>query len=186
MLVSALYNIVDQIFIGQSVGMLGNAATNVAFPLTTVCTAIALLLGIGGAADFNLSMGARKKNAPRIYRRLNRAADYVRSGLDARGPHLPQSDDACVWRLLTFWNMRLPLRGSPPFRFPFLIFNGSEQPDSRGWESKIFHGLRSCGCRNQHDTRSPVHLWIQYGNGWRSAGDNPRPNRFPHCSRHTI
>ena len=36
MLVSALYNIVDQIFIGQSVGMLGNAATNVAFPLSTV------------------------------------------------------------------------------------------------------------------------------------------------------
>ncbi len=70
--------------------MLGNAATNAAFPLTTVCTAIALLLGIGGAANFNLSMGARKKNAPPgIYRRLNRATDYVRSGLDARGPHLP-------------------------------------------------------------------------------------------------
>mgnify|MGYP000429387734 CR=1 FL=1 len=32
MLVSAMYNIVDQIFIGQGVGMLGNAATNVAFP----------------------------------------------------------------------------------------------------------------------------------------------------------
>ena len=49
MLVSALYNIVDQIFIGQGVGMLGNAATNIAFPLSTTCTAIALLLGIGGA-----------------------------------------------------------------------------------------------------------------------------------------
>ena len=61
MLVSALYNIVDQIFIGQSVGMLGNAATNVAFPLTTICTAIALLFGIGGAANFNLSMGAKKE-----------------------------------------------------------------------------------------------------------------------------
>lgn len=36
MLVSALYNIVDQIFIGQGVGMLGNAATNVAFPVTTI------------------------------------------------------------------------------------------------------------------------------------------------------
>lgn len=38
MLVSAMYNIVDQIFIGQGVGMLGNAATNVAFPVTTVAT----------------------------------------------------------------------------------------------------------------------------------------------------
>ena len=33
MLVTALYNIVDQIFIGHGVGMLGNAATNIAFPL---------------------------------------------------------------------------------------------------------------------------------------------------------
>jgi len=32
MVVSALYNMVDQFFIGRSVGMLGNAATNVAFP----------------------------------------------------------------------------------------------------------------------------------------------------------
>lgn len=57
MLVSALYNMVDQFFIGRSVGMLGNAATNVAFPLTITCTAISLLCGIGGAANFNLSMG---------------------------------------------------------------------------------------------------------------------------------
>ncbi len=57
MLVSALYNIVDQFFIGHYVGMLGNAATNVAFPLTISCTAIALLCGIGGAANFNLNMG---------------------------------------------------------------------------------------------------------------------------------
>ena len=40
MLVSSLYNIVDQIFIGQGVGFLGNAATNVAFPLTTIALAI--------------------------------------------------------------------------------------------------------------------------------------------------
>ena len=58
MLVSAMYNIVDQIFIGQGVGMLGNAATNVAFPVTTIATALALLLGIGGASNYNLEMGA--------------------------------------------------------------------------------------------------------------------------------
>lgn len=63
MLVGALYNIVDQIFIGHSIGELGNAATNVAFPLTTSCTALALLFGIGAASAFNLSMGRgdRKK-----------------------------------------------------------------------------------------------------------------------------
>lgn len=57
-LVTALYNIVDQIFIGQGVGMLGNAATNVAFPITTISTSLALLLGAGSASNFNLQMGA--------------------------------------------------------------------------------------------------------------------------------
>lgn len=60
MLVGALYNIVDQFFIGRSVGMYGNAATNVALPLTTVCTALGLLFGVGGASNFNLKLGAGK------------------------------------------------------------------------------------------------------------------------------
>lgn len=61
MLVTALYNIVDQIFIGQGIGMLGNAATNIAFPLSTSCTAISLLLGIGSATNFSLNLGAGEK-----------------------------------------------------------------------------------------------------------------------------
>lgn len=61
MLVGSLYNIVDQFFIGQRVGELGNAATNIAFPLSTSCTALALLLGIGGSSAFNLAMGAGEK-----------------------------------------------------------------------------------------------------------------------------
>jgi putative MATE family efflux protein len=62
MLVMSLYNIVDQIFIGQTVGELGNGATNVAFPLTTLCIATALAFGIGGASGFNLNMGAGYKD----------------------------------------------------------------------------------------------------------------------------
>lgn len=61
MLVGALYNIVDQLFIGQKVGTLGNAATNIAFPLSTSCIALALLFGIGGASCFNLSLGRGEK-----------------------------------------------------------------------------------------------------------------------------
>lgn len=60
-LVSALYNIVDQIFIGQSIGVVGNAATNVAFPLSILCTSLALLLGVGAASNFNLTLGAGDK-----------------------------------------------------------------------------------------------------------------------------
>ncbi len=62
MLVSALYNIVDQIFIGQGVGVLGNAATNIAFPLSTICIALGLLFGIGGSTRFSLELGAAKED----------------------------------------------------------------------------------------------------------------------------
>ncbi|MDR1378785.1 MAG: MATE family efflux transporter [Synergistaceae bacterium] len=62
LLVSAAYNITDQIFIGQVIGILGNAATNVAFPLTILTTALAQLIGVGAAANFNISMGAKKQD----------------------------------------------------------------------------------------------------------------------------
>ncbi|MDO4299694.1 MAG: MATE family efflux transporter, partial [Lachnospiraceae bacterium] len=65
MLVSALYNIVDQLFIGQAVGTLGNAATNIAFLLSTSCVSLALLFGIGGASCFNLTLGkGEREKAP--------------------------------------------------------------------------------------------------------------------------
>lgn len=56
-LVNALYNIVDQIFIGQGVGYLGNAATTIAFPIVTLCLAIGLMTGIGASSSFNLELG---------------------------------------------------------------------------------------------------------------------------------
>lgn len=59
-LVSSLYNIVDQVFIGQGVGYLGNAATNVSYPFSTICLAIALLVGIGSASRFSLCLGRKK------------------------------------------------------------------------------------------------------------------------------
>lgn len=67
MLVGALYNIVDQLFIGQAVGTLGNAATNIAFPLSTSCLSLALLFGIGGASCFNLNMGRGNRNRAAYY-----------------------------------------------------------------------------------------------------------------------
>lgn len=67
MLVSSLYNIVDQFFIGRSVGELGNAATNISFPLSISCVAIALLFGIGGASAFNLHMGKGEKDKAVYY-----------------------------------------------------------------------------------------------------------------------
>ncbi len=63
--INSIYSLVDQIFIGQGVGVLGNAATNVAFPLTTICLAVGLMLGIGGAMAFGLRMGEGKREQAR-------------------------------------------------------------------------------------------------------------------------
>ncbi len=56
-LMNSIYNIVDQIFIGQSVGTLGNAATNVAFPLVTIMASLSMMIGVGGASNFSLYLG---------------------------------------------------------------------------------------------------------------------------------
>lgn len=60
MVVNALYNIVDQIFIGQGVGYLGNGATNVIFPLTTFAMAFSLMVGDGTASFMSLMLGKKE------------------------------------------------------------------------------------------------------------------------------
>lgn len=65
MLINSVYNIVDQIFIGQGVGYLGNAATNVIFPLSIISGAIASLFGNGCAANLSLRLGEGKKEEAR-------------------------------------------------------------------------------------------------------------------------
>ena len=67
LLINAVYNITDQVFIGNVVGMLGNAATNVAFPSVTFTGAFAQLAGIGTAAGFNLCMGAKNEKEAKQY-----------------------------------------------------------------------------------------------------------------------
>ena len=72
MLVMSLYNITDQIFIGNVIGMLGNAATNVAFPTVTLATGLSMLFGIGTAANFSINQGAK---------RMDEAKAYIMSGM---------------------------------------------------------------------------------------------------------
>ena len=61
MVVNALYNIVDQIFIGQGVGYLGNGATNIIFPLTVIAMSFALMVGDGTSAFLSLKLGEKKE-----------------------------------------------------------------------------------------------------------------------------
>lgn len=61
MLVNSVYNIVDQIFIGQGIGYLGNAATTIAFPIVTIILALSTLLGAGGSAYAAIKLGEKRE-----------------------------------------------------------------------------------------------------------------------------
>ncbi len=62
LLVAALYNIVDQIFIANAdyLGSNGNAANNVVFPMTVIALAFTLMIGDGACAFVSMSLGARE------------------------------------------------------------------------------------------------------------------------------
>lgn len=61
LVVNALYNMVDQIFIGWGVSYLGNGATNVIFPITILCLSFSLMFGDGTSAYLSLKLGEKKK-----------------------------------------------------------------------------------------------------------------------------
>ena len=67
-LVSSLYNIVDQMFVGNYAGYLGNAATSIIFPIFIFGMAVASCVSDGCVAYFSLQLGAgHKKIAEKIF-----------------------------------------------------------------------------------------------------------------------
>lgn len=66
LIISCLYNIVDQIFVGNGIGYLGNAATGVIFPITVIGWGLSLFFGDGAAAALSVSLGrGETKNIPK-------------------------------------------------------------------------------------------------------------------------
>ncbi len=61
LVVNAIYNMVDQIFIGWGVDYLANGATNIIFPITILCLAFALMFGDGTSAYLSLKLGEKKE-----------------------------------------------------------------------------------------------------------------------------
>lgn len=61
MVVNALYNVVDRIFIGQGVGRMGIAGLTIAFPVMTVMMALAMLIGLGATALISIRLGEQRK-----------------------------------------------------------------------------------------------------------------------------
>ena len=63
MIVHSIYIIVDQIFIGQGVGYLGNGATNVIFPMTMLAMAFSMMIGNGAGSYMSLMLGRKREDA---------------------------------------------------------------------------------------------------------------------------
>lgn len=150
-LVGSIYNIVDQIFIGQGVGYLGNAATNVAYPFSTICLAIALLVGIGSASVFPSVLDARaescRQSSGKWYCSDGNFRNYLFAGWRNFSVFAPKGiwgNDRCIsickavcqhnidWNAVSHCN------------------EWYEQFDSSRWKTKVFNGLHGCGIYYQY------------------------------------
>ena len=67
MIVNALYNVIDRIFIGNSAGSLGIAAITVGFPLMLIQMAFGMLIGLGATALVSIRLGQQKKDEAEQY-----------------------------------------------------------------------------------------------------------------------
>lgn len=166
LLVGALYNIVDQLFIANSpdLGSCGNAASTVVFPLTVVALAIAVVMGDGCCAYVSLLLGSgQNKNASRC---MGTAITLTLiSSLLLMGIYLHFSQSL----LLLFGGgvNEQTLEFSREYFFiimlgiPFYMFSQAVNPMIRADGSPAvchdFHpGWRSAQC----DSGSAVYLWL--------------------------
>jgi len=62
MVVNALYNVVDSIFVGHGVGEVGLAAVTIAFPIMIILMGFGMLVGVGASAVVSLRMGQNKQH----------------------------------------------------------------------------------------------------------------------------
>lgn len=69
MLVNAIYNIVDRMFIGNAphLGSLGLAGITISYPVTLILMALSLMAGVGGATRFSIALGAKQEDDAKFY-----------------------------------------------------------------------------------------------------------------------
>ena len=88
MLVNAIYNVVDRMFIGNApqLGAVGIAGITISYPVTLVLMAISLMVGVGGATRFSISLGQKEKDKASIYQGnaivLTAVFGYVYEGIE--------------------------------------------------------------------------------------------------------
>ena len=170
--VNSLYNMVDQIFIGQGVGYLGNAATNVIMPLTTILLALGMMIGDGTASYMSLNLG----------RGRSQAAAY------GVGNAVILTVGVSVFLLLLFELFLEPLChlfGATEGNLPYALEYGSiivlgfplchdrrrvRQHHPSGWPTEGEHGRSADRLYHQHHSGPHLHLCVPLGCQRRSLG----------------
>lgn len=171
-LVGSLYNIVDQVFIGQGVGYVGNAATNVSYPLSTICLAISLLIGIGSASRFSLYLG---QNAPERAARIAGSGVCLMAGAGLLYLVLGELFLTPLLKVFGATQEVLPYAqqyaGITLLGMPLLILtNGIQQFNPRRWKSQILYDLHGVWCNCQHHSGPAFHFSVSLGCGWCCLG----------------
>ena len=176
LLVGALYNIVDQIFIANAsyLGSYGNAANTVVFPLTVVALAIAVMIGDGCCAFVSISLG--QNEVPKAKRSVGNAVVMcLVSSIVLAALYLVFADT--ILALFGGTVNAETYHHSQEYFFyitlgvPFYMFGQAMNPIIRADGNPPFcHDLHPCGCGAEHHSGPHLHFRLPLGHDGRSGG----------------
>lgn len=180
LLVGALYNIVDQIFIANAsyLGSYGNAANTVVFPLTVVALAIAVMIGDGCCAFVSISLG--QNEVPKAKRSVGNAVVMcLVSSIVLAALYLIFADNILAMFGGTV-NTETYHHSQEYFFYitlgvPFYMFGQAMNPIIRAWQPTVCHDLHPCGCGAEHYSGPRFHFRLALGHDGRGGGYCDRP-----------
>ena len=181
LLVGALYNIVDQIFIANAsyLGSYGNAANTVVFPLTVVALAVAVMVGDGCCAFVSMALGRNEMDKAK--RSVGNAVVLtVASSLVLTALYLIFADGIIAMFGGTVNDGNLPLfPGILLLHHPghpvLYVRPGHEPRHPCGRKPEVCHDLHPGGRGHQHYSGPHFHLYLRMGHDGRGCGNGYRP-----------
>ena len=177
LLVGALYNIVDQIFIANAsyLGSYGNAANTVVFPLTVVALAIAVMIGDGCCAFVSIALGRGEDEKAKLSVG-NSIVLTIFSSIVLTAVYLIFADG--IISVFGGTVNEETFRHSQEYFFyisigiPFYMFGQAMNPRHKsGRKSGIRDGVHPCRSCNKHNLRPRIYIRIQMGHDGRGGCD---------------